>query len=129
MEGARVAPLVGIVGCLAVLVALAYPAVALEDGVGTYFGSASVTPLAAGLLALVTVVVLAAGREGRTDPGFAAGVALVFGVAILAILGLWAATVRLDVVAIDPNHRWATVAVSFLVPAGAGWFARSLGLV
>jgi hypothetical protein len=129
MEGTRVAPLVGIVGCLAVLVALAAPAVALEEGVGGYYGSGSVTPLAAGLLALVTVVVLAAGREERTDPGFAAGVAVVFGLAIVAILGLWAATVRLDAVAIDPNHRWATLAVALLVPAGAGWFARSLGLL
>lgn len=128
MQHDRVAPLVGIVGCLAVLAVLAYPYLAIE-GTGAYYGSGVVNPLVAGFLALPTIVVLAAGREGRTDPDFAAGVAVVFGLAILALLALWAATVRIDAVLIDPNHRWLAVAVSLLVPAGAAWFARSLGVL
>ena len=129
MHSDRVAPLVGIAGCVAVLLALAYPSVTLEGGAGPYFGSGILNPLVAGLLALVTIIILAAGRQGRTDPGFAAGVAMVFGIAILVVLVAWAATVRVDTVAIDPNHRWLTAAVAVAIPAGAAWFARTLGLV
>jgi hypothetical protein len=128
MEATRLAPLVGIAGCVGVLAALAYPFFAVEAP-ADYFGAGAINPLAAGLLALVAIVVLAAGREGRTDPAFAAGVAIVLGLAVLAILALWAVTLRLDVVTIDPNHRWIATAVAVLVPVGAGWFARSLGLV
>ncbi|MFT4922796.1 MAG: putative membrane protein, partial [Haloarculaceae archaeon] len=73
MEQIRLAPLVGIAGSLAVVAALAYPYVAGDGGVGAYYGSGVINPLVAGLLAIVTVIILAAGREGRTDPEFAAG--------------------------------------------------------
>ena len=129
MHSERLAPIVGIAGCVAVLVALAYPYVALGGGAGPYFGSGVLNPLIAGLLALVTIIVLAAGRQGRTDPGFAAGVGIVFGLAILVVLVVWAGTVRVDTVAIDPNHRWLTAAVALAIPAGAAWFARTLGLL
>lgn len=128
MDGRRAAPFVGIAGCVATLAALAYPYLVLGGAAGAYYGSGVVNPLVAALLALVAIVVLAAGRQGRTDPGFAAGVAVVFGLAILAVVALWATTLRLDLVAIDPNHRWATTAAAAVVPAGAAWFARSLGL-
>jgi hypothetical protein len=128
MEATRLAPLVGIAGCLGVLGALAYPFLVV-DGAAGYYGAGAINPLAAGLLALVAIVVLAAGREGRTDPAFAAGVGIVLGLAVLAMLALWALTLRPDLVTIDPNHRWATTAIAALVPLGAGWFARSLGLL
>jgi hypothetical protein len=128
MDHRRVAPLVGIGGCLAVLAALAYPLL-LEGGAGTYYGSGSVNPLVAGVLALVTIIVFAAGREDRTAPDFAAGVTLVFGLATLLIVALWATSVRVDAVAIDPNHRWVVTGLAVTIPAAAAWYARSLGLV
>jgi len=129
MQQVRLAPLVGIVGCLAVLGALAYPYVAGDGGVGAYYASGVVNPLVAGLLALVATIVLAAGREERTDPGFAAGAALVFGLFIVGILLAWGMTARLDTVAVSQYHRWVTAGVAVLIPAGGLWFARSLGLV
>jgi len=129
MEHDRVAPLVGILGCLAVLAALAYPYFAVPADVGAYYAAGALNPLAAGALALVTIIVLAAGRERRTEPDFAAGVALVFGLAIVVILALWATSVRLDVAAVHPDHRWVATGVSLLVPAGSAWFARSLGVL
>jgi hypothetical protein len=129
MDSRRVAPLIGIVASLAVLVTLIYPYLGPGGGAGVYFDSGVFNPLVAGLLALVTIIVLAAGQQDRTDPGFAAGVGIVFGFAILAILLVWAVTVRVDTVAIAPIHRWLTVAVAAPIPAGAVWFARSLGLL
>ncbi|WP_424018337.1 DUF7548 family protein [Halorientalis pallida] len=131
MDDLRIAPLVGIVGCLAVLLALGAPYVLVEDagGVGLYYGSGAVNPLLAALFAMVTLIALAAGREGRSDPAMAAGVALVLGAAITVIALVWALTARVDVIAIDTAHRWIVAGVSVLVPAGSAWFARALGLV
>ncbi|MFB6083920.1 MAG: hypothetical protein ABEJ94_06730 [Halorientalis sp.] len=131
MDDLRIAPLFGIVGCLAVLLALGAPYVLLEDAgsVGPYYGSGVVNPLLAGLFALITLIALAAGREGRSDPAMAAGVALVLGAAITVIAVAWALTARVDAVAITTLHRWLVAGVSVFVPAGSAWFARALGLV
>jgi hypothetical protein len=131
MDDLRIAPLVGIVGCLAVLLALGAPYVLVEDasGIGLYYSSGAVNPLLAGLFAMVALIALAAGREGRSDPAMAAGVALVLGGVVAVIAVAWALTARVDVVAIDTAHRWAVAGVSVFVPAGAAWFARALGLV
>jgi hypothetical protein len=129
MEHRRLAPLAGIAGCLAVLVALVYPYL-VADGteVGVYYGTAAVNPLVAALLALVGVIVFAAGREERSDPQFAAGAALMFGVFALVILVAWALTARIDAVQVSGSHRWATVAAGLLAPVAAVWYARALGL-
>lgn len=130
MNQAKLAPLVGIVGSVGVIVALAVPYLGPDAGaVGAYYGSGAVNPLVAGLLALVTIVVLAAGRQERSDPALAAGVALVFGVFILLVAVAWGTTVRVDVAAVPAIHRWATIALASLVPIGAAWFVRALGLV
>lgn len=139
MKRIRLAPLVGIVGCLAVagLLLVPYGLVRSSPGttVATYYGTGAVNPLFAGILALVTIIVLAAGREERTDPVLAAGVGISFGVFLVGLVGLWAATVPLEVVvgmdapAYLEHHRWATTAVAAVVPVASGWWARSLGLV
>jgi hypothetical protein len=126
MDHGRTAPLVGIAGAVAVVLALAYPYVAVDGTVGLYYGSGLVNPLVAGLLVLVSIIVLAAAREERTDPAFAAGVVLIFGAFATALLVLWATTVRIDAVEISPLHRWATAAVSLVVPVAGAWYARSL---
>lgn len=130
MEQAKVAPLVGIVGCLAVLGALALPYLGTDAAaVGTYYGSGAVNPLVGALLALVTTIIFAAGRQSRSDPDLAAGAALVFGLFVLAITGLWAVTARVDVVAVAAWHRWVTVGLAAVIPAAAVWFARARRLV
>lgn len=130
MDAERVAPLVGIVGCLGLLAGLAFPYLTAEGaGVGSYYGTGAVNPLVACPLALVTIVVLAAGSKRRSDPATAAAVGLVFGIAMVAILGLWGTSVRVDAIPISPLHRWVVLTVAGLVPLGAGWYARALGLV
>jgi hypothetical protein len=129
MDGVRLAPLMGIVGCLGVLAALVYPYVAADGSVATYYGSGLVNPLVAGLFALVTIIALAAGREGRTDPGLAAGAALVFGLFMIGIGLAWGLTVRLDAVTLPGSHRWSVGAVALLVAAGSLWYTWALDLL
>lgn len=128
MDSVRVAPLVGIVGCLGVLVALLYPYLAADGAVGLYYGSGVVSPLVAGMLALITIIVLAAGREERTDPEIAAGAGLVFGLFIVGLSLGWGLTTRVDVLTISELHRWSVPAVGGLVPIASLWYARALRL-
>lgn len=127
----QVAPLLGVVACLLVIGALAAPYVLVEgETAGLYYGSGLLNPLIVGLLALVSVVVFAAGREERADPALAAGVTLTFGLFMVLLSLAWALTVRVDVAGPElANHRWGLVAVTLGVPGAAAWYARSLGLV
>jgi len=131
MDDLRLAPLVGIVASLGLLVTLGVPYVLADSGasVGAYYTSGAINPLLAGLFALVTTIVFAAGREGRSDPELAAGVALAFGAFMTVVAVAWALTVRVDTIAIQTSHRWAVVAVSTLVPVSGAWFARALGVL
>lgn len=137
MDGTRSAPLLGIAGCLAAIVALVAPYLVAGTGaVGVYYDAgAGPTPLVAGLFAAVAIIVLAAGRADRTDGATAAGVGLVFGICIAGLAVVWAVTVpetivfqlsRADLVA---YHRWVLAAVSLAVPIGGAWYARALGVV
>ncbi|WP_256686689.1 DUF7548 family protein [Halococcus qingdaonensis] len=136
MDGSRVAPLVGIVGCGLVLLALLAPYLGADAGaIGIYYGDGAVNPLVAGLFAAVTVIVLAAGRSGRTDPATAAGVALVFGLVIAGVSLVWSLTVpestvfQLSTTSLIEFHRWLLTLVSLVVPASGVWYARALALV
>lgn len=136
MDGTRLAPTIGGVSCVVVVLALLAP-YALVDAagaIGTYYGTGAVNPLFTGVVALVSLVVFAAGREGRTDPGVAAGATLAFGLfGVIAALG-WAVTVPESVVVglstqtLLEYHRWVLAVVSMGVPAAGGWYARALGI-
>jgi uncharacterized membrane protein YqaE (UPF0057 family) len=136
MDGSRVAPLVGIVGCCLVVLALLVPYLGVGGGaIGTYYGTGAVNPLVGGLFAAVTVIVLAAGRTGRTDPATAAGVALVFGLLIAGVSLAWSLTVpeslvvQLSTTSLIGVHRWVLTVVSLVIPASGVWYARALALV
>lgn len=128
MDHRRVAPLVGIAGCLVVLAALVYPYL-VADSVGTYYGTGVVNPLVGAVLVLVAVIVFAAGSEERSDPQFAAGAALVFSAFAFFLLVGWALTVRLDAVELSGVHRWVTAALALVAPVAALWYARALSLL
>jgi hypothetical protein len=132
----RVAPVVGVLTCLLVLVTLAVPYV-LADArtAGLYYESGAVNPLIGGLLALLSVVVFAAGREGRADPALAAGVTLTFGLFVVVLTVWWALTIpaallrEFEVVEASlSSHRWVLSAITLTIPVTAAWYARSLGL-
>lgn len=142
MDDVKAAPTAGIVGCLLVLLVLAAPYLLVDEpsAVGAYYGAGAITPLAAGLFALVGVIVFAAGREERSDPSLVAGAGLVFGLFIFLICALWAVTVPGSVAVqlgtasdfaatLLEVHRWLLAVVSVVIPASAGWYARVLRLV
>jgi hypothetical protein len=139
MNRMRLAPLVGIVACVlyAGLLAVPYLLVRTSPGtaVGTYYGTGGINPVVGGFFALIAVIVFAAGREDRTDPGFAAGVSLVLGLFMCGIALLWGLTVPVEVVVgMDAPqyltyHRWVLSGAGALVPAAAGWWASTLGLL
>jgi hypothetical protein len=134
MDDLRTAPTVAIAGCLAYLLVLAVPYLIVEttSAVGAYYGSGALTPVVPGVFALVGVILFAAGREGRTDPGVAAGAGLVLGLFVLGLSVLWAATVPVSLVlgltesTLIEHHRWVVVAVAIPIPLGAAWFAWAL---
>lgn len=137
MDAVRLAPTAGIVACVAVLAALGVPYLLVERAaeVGAYYGTGAISPLAAGLFALISIVVFAAGRQGRSDPNTVAGVGLVFGVFVLLLSLAWAVTIPTEVVlglSADPIirfHRWALVVLALGPPASGVWYARALGLL
>ena len=137
MNRLRLAPVVGIAGCLAYLASLVVPYLIVETpgAVGAYYGAGELTPAVAAVFALVAVIVLAAGREGRTDPGLAAGVGLVLGLFIVGLSLLWATTVPDSLVlgltesTLIEHHRWLVVGVAVPIPLGAAWFASALDLL
>lgn len=137
MQQARLAPLVGIVAAIAVLVGLAVPYLLVPEAsaVGVYYGGGAITPLIAGLFAVLSIVVFAAGREERTDPAMAAGATLVMGAFAFVVALAWALTVPIDVVTgmgtaqVIEYHRFALVLVALGMPLAAAWFARTLRLL
>jgi hypothetical protein len=142
MNEVRVAPTAGIAACLLVVVALLLPYLLVTEAsaVTAYYGAGAITPLAAGLFALVGVIVFAAGREERTDPSLAAGAGLVFGLFSTAVVGAWALTVPVSVAlqlgtaggavaTLLEFHRYLVALAAVLVAVAGGWYARALRLV
>lgn len=148
MESRRAAPTLGVVACAGFVLLLLVPYLLVDDpgSVATYYTAGTLTPWASGMMALVGIVVFAAGCEDRTAPETAAGAGLGFGVVILLITLLWAVTlpaeVPLQLTTDEPllgevlttgtvleSHRWLLTAVGTLPAVAGAWYARSLGLL
>ncbi|MFB6130966.1 MAG: hypothetical protein ABEJ28_09115 [Salinigranum sp.] len=135
MDTERVASSLGIAGCIALLLIVLVPYALVSDpsALGRYYTAGPVGVGALAFMALLEVVVLLAGRRGRTDPETAAGIGFVVGLAMLAVATLWA-------VSIDPNrlfsfppsdawieyHRWVVLGAAAVVSVGAASYARSV---
>ncbi|KTG17066.1 DUF7548 family protein [Haloferax profundi] len=136
MDTERLAPTVGLVGAILLAIAVAVPAVAVEPGAGemaTYYASGPFGISIVGMLALLVVVVFLSGRQQRTDPAVAAGLAFVMSVAMLGLSVIWA-------FAIDPNvlfsfpeqyawlsyHRWTVMGAAAVTFVGAAAYARNV---
>ncbi|WP_435335767.1 DUF7548 family protein [Haloarchaeobius sp. TZWWS8] len=139
MVDVRTPPTAGIVAALALVAAVFAPYVALSasgvSALGTYYGYGLVGPPYIALFALVAAIVFAAGREGRTEPDLAAGVTLVLGFAVVALVFVWAVSVSSEFVSSIGTetwmayHRWAVLLVGVVLAACGVWYARVLGLL
>ncbi|MFQ3319589.1 MAG: hypothetical protein ACI80F_001659 [Natronomonas sp.] len=145
MDSRRAAPMLGIASSLLVVVLLVIPYLIVDSAaVASYYGAGALTPWAGGLMALVAVIIFAAGREERTDPETAAGAGLGLGFVVFIVSALWAATVPADVPlqlgmaeplvgplttgTVLEYHRWMLAVVAAVPAAAAAWYAKTLRL-
>ncbi|SEO35245.1 hypothetical protein SAMN04487948_10214 [Halogranum amylolyticum] len=136
MDLEDVAPTVGVGACVALLVALGIPYVAVTDAgptLGAYYASGPVGSGGIAFMSLLTVVVLLSGTRGTAEPDLVAGIALVLGVVTFALAVLWAVSVDPTVLFSFPpsaawiaNHRWVVVALAAVVPLAAAGYARGV---
>lgn len=132
MELRRLAPGVGIAGCLATVGAVIAPFVLLSDagtGLSVYYGSGPFGVGAVAFLATLLVIVFLSGLQERTDPATVAGVAVVAGVALVGFTLLWALAVDTENVLSFPAawmgyHRWLVVGTASVVAVAALVYAR-----
>jgi hypothetical protein len=134
MRTEQAAPALGIAGCLAVVVSLALPYVAVSGWgreLGRYYAAGPLGVWGLLFFALVGVVVFLAGARGRTDPTTAAGIALTLGVVSLLVALSWALSASLEPLFGYPaswitDHRWVVVVATAFVPLAAALYARSV---
>ncbi|WP_266076684.1 DUF7548 family protein [Haladaptatus caseinilyticus] len=130
----RLAPKVGIVSCLAVLLLLSLPYFfAPATAVSVYYETIPVpVHLLDTFFALVALIAFGSGLQDRSDRASVAGVTLVLGI-FMAVITLWWAVVTPSATIVEAarmdslsGHRWALAFVTLGVPASAGWYARSV---
>lgn len=88
-----------------------------------YYGSGSVTPLAAALLALLVIGAFGADGERVLRSEFVAGSTLALGVGTVLVSLAWAVTARVDLFLargmLLPKQRWLLVWVAAVLPVAA----------
>lgn len=133
-------PTLGILAALTyvVLAVLPYLFSAPEtdvSAVGFYYSQGIAGPQFLSILALVAVVLFAAGRQGRTAPDYVAGLTLVLAAVLAMLVFAWAVTVPESVVVGLGTaewleyHRWLLSAAALTMVASAVWYARALSLL
>jgi len=130
---------VGVASAAAYAAATVVPYVAGRvpgGAVETYYTEFGIVgPPYVAVLALVCLVVLGAGRAGRTAPDVAAGVALVLGFVATLLTATWALGGAGDLVgslstaAWLEYHRWVLLAASLGLFGSAFWFADAVGVL
>lgn len=131
MNPERVLPEVGAAACLAVVLLVLVPYLAVDaSALAVYYDAGPVGPPVLAVLAGVAGVALFAAAQGRSDPVTVAGLAVVVGPATTVLAAIWALAVAPDVVgglsemAALEYHRWAVVASCAVVAAVSALYAR-----
>ena len=124
----------GILVAISLLGAAAWPYLTLPEeawiAVGEYYAQGLFGLIVVLFLAVVAIVILAAGLRERTDPATVAGATVGIGT-VMAILAIeWAVAVhRAGGVAFFTYHPWIVAGISLLLPAIGLLHARRIGLV
>ncbi|MFB6127584.1 MAG: hypothetical protein ABEJ79_09880 [Halolamina sp.] len=133
MDQSRLAPAVGAVASLLLAGVVFGPYVVVtgvERTLGAYYAAGPVGVAGVGFLALLSVVVFMAGRDGATPADTAAGIAVVVGVAELLLAATWAVGLSDALVYSFPAryswmayHRYAVAGGAVLAAGAGGWYA------
>jgi hypothetical protein len=136
MDTERVAPTLGIVASLALVVAYLAPYLLIPNAggdVGTYYSAGPVGASAVPFLAAVSVIAFLSGLQQRQEPDVVAGLTLVLGLAVLGLALLWAVSMPDNYLFSFPAsaswiefHRWVVVVLAAVLPASAGLYARAV---
>ena len=136
MDSDQVAPYLGAVGCLLVVIVASAPFAVIDEQsqlVASYYAAGPLGLTGVIFLGVLGVVIFLSSVRGRADAALVAGIMLVVGVAMLLLSVLWA-------VSLDPElterflaaypwmayHSWSTVALSGLVAAASGIYAAAV---
>jgi hypothetical protein len=103
------------------------------SSVSAYYDTAPITPLAVGLLAMVSIIAFAAGRQRRSEPELVAGAVLILGLFMAAIAVGFALSARVDVLGgsspLLAYQRWSLAFAACSIPLVALWYARVLRIL
>ena len=136
MDSDQVAPYLGAVGCLLVVIVASAPFAVIDEQsqlVASYYAAGPLGLTGVIFLGVLGVVIFLSSVRGRADAALVAGIMLVVGVAMLLLSVLWA-------VSLDPElterflaaypwmayHSWSTVGLSGLVAAASGLYAAAV---
>jgi hypothetical protein len=139
MVDVRTPASVGAASAVVYALATLVPAVAGDVPGGaleTYYSQFGVVgPPYVAVLALVAVVVLLAGRQGRASADVVAGVAIVVGFMVAVLTAMWAFGGAMELVgslseaAWLEYHPWVLLASALGLLVGAVWFADAIGVL
>lgn len=139
MVDVRTPASIGAVSAVVYALATLVPAVAGDVPGGaleTYYSQFGIVgPPYVAVLALVAVVVLLAGRQGRASADVVAGVALVVGLMMVVLTALWAFGGATELVGSLSEaawlefHPWVLLASALGLLLGAVWFADAIGVL
>ena len=127
-------PTVGLLASLLVVMAVLWPYLSEPvTSVSAYYDTAPITPLAVGLLAMVSIIAFAAGRQRRSEPELVAGAVLILGLFMAAIAVGFALSARVDVLGgsspLLAYQRWSLALAACSIPLVALWYARVLRIL
>ncbi|WP_255169669.1 DUF7548 family protein [Natrononativus amylolyticus] len=132
-------PTAGIVASISYLVVVFVPYVLLSEteaaALPTYYDFGLAGPQFLAVLPLVGLVLFAAGRQQRTEPDYVAGLTLVLGMVLTALIAIWAISVPENVVLSIGEaswleyHRWLVLLAGLAMVACSLWYAKSLELL
>lgn len=131
MQWNRIALILGVIACIAVLGIIAVPYVlAPATGVNTYYDTTLVGPPVVGLITLFATITFFAGVVGRLSSWTIAGATFIFGIVMVVSAAMWAMAVPPHLVMGLSRaeellyHRWVLVGFTLLVPVIAVLCAR-----
>lgn len=136
MELDRIAPYIGALACLILVVVVSAPYLLVEGQpqlLADYYSSGPLGIIGVIFLSTLGTVIFLSSVRGRADAELVAGIMLVVGVTIFLLTGLWAVSIESTVLFNFPPtyswleyHPWASLGVSGVVAGASAAYATAV---